>query len=567
MLKQLKKYPSQFEDELNYNLMNKSFDRPLVEYIIDAWKSLEVVDSIKFISYDYTEEEADIDINKYIYKRTKKKKKKERCDYKFIHDDRYGLLTVHLEVTLNEVNRETGEIFTHVYPIKKDMLVPLQDEDGYFYIKGKKYYLIYQLVEKSTYTSAQSVTLKSLMPVTVKRNTVNIEDADENAYTLPYYSTFVFKKETPILLFYLSKGLYVGLNELQVSQAIHFIPALPLKEDRNPNDLYFELSSSVVLVVNKEIFNENTYIQSIVGGFKHITTNRFKFEDLDNPSTWIRRIPGTIPNEEKGHQILNFFDRLLDETTKKILKIHGFHRADIYSLMRWMMQEFNELRLKDNMALENKRLRCNEYIASLLTREFSRRLNKIISLGKKATIDQFRDLFKFPGDILLQKMHSSGVLRFDDSVNDMSFFSHFKFTTKGPNSLGANNANNIGIRYRDIHPSFLGKIDILVCGNSDPGTSGTLSPFAEMESLYFNNDNEPDDWYYKFCKRMQEIYEKENVNYIQIDFDSATDFYNTLEEMRKMGNECEIHGTSREGKLEIVVEKDTSDDKNKDENK
>ena len=62
------------------------------------------------------------------------------------------------------------------------------------------------------------------------------------------------------------------------------------------------------------------------------------------------------------------------------------------------MQEFNELRLKDNMALENKRLRCNEYIASLLTREFSRRLNKIISLGKKATIDQFRDLFKFPGD-------------------------------------------------------------------------------------------------------------------------------------------------------------------------
>ena len=42
------------------------------------------------------------------------------------------------------------------------MLIPLQDEEGYFYIKGKKYYLIYQLVEKSTYTSNSSVTLKSL---------------------------------------------------------------------------------------------------------------------------------------------------------------------------------------------------------------------------------------------------------------------------------------------------------------------------------------------------------------------------------------------------------------------
>lgn len=398
MLSLISKYPSKFEAELNHDLMTKSYDRPLVEYVVDAWKSLEVVENIKFISYEYSEKESDIDINKYIYKRVKKKKKKERCDYKFINDDRYGRLTVHLEVTLNEVNRETGEIFQHVYPIKKDMLVPLQDDDGYFFIKGKKYYLIYQMVEKSTYTSSQSVTLKSLMPVAVKRNTVVVEDVDENEYTLPYYTTFVFKKETPVLLFYLSKGLYVGLDELEASQAIDFIPELPLKEDRDPNSLYFELSSSVILVVNKEIFNENTYIQSIVGGFKHITTNRFKFEDLDNPSTWIRRIPGTIPNEEKGQQILNFFNRMLDQTTKKILKIHGYHRDNIYSLMRWIMQEFNELRLKDNLALENKRLRCNEYIASLLTREFSRRLNRILSLGKKASIEHYRELFKFPGD-------------------------------------------------------------------------------------------------------------------------------------------------------------------------
>ena len=59
---------------------------------------------------------------------------------------------------------------------------------------------------------------------------------------------------------------------------------------------------------------------------------------------------------------------------------------------------FNELRMKDNMSLKNKRLRCNEYIASLLTIEFSKRLNRIISLGAKATMDNFKDIFKFPGD-------------------------------------------------------------------------------------------------------------------------------------------------------------------------
>ena len=45
-------------------------------------------------------------------------------------------------------------------------------------------------------------------------------------------------------------------------------------------------------------------------------------------------------------------------------------------------------------------------------------------------------------------MHTSGILRFDESVNDMSFFSRFKFTNKGPHSLGGKNSNNIGIRYR-----------------------------------------------------------------------------------------------------------------------
>ena len=42
----------------------------------------------------------------------------------------------------------------------------------------------------------------------------------------------------------------------------------------------------------------------------------------------------------------------------------------------------------------NKRIRCNEYIASLLSKEFSRRLNRIISLGDKATIESMRELFR-----------------------------------------------------------------------------------------------------------------------------------------------------------------------------
>jgi hypothetical protein len=162
MMSLLKSYVSEFEPKLNMGLMDKTADAPLVDFVKDSWKSLEVVKNIKIVGFDFTDKESEIDVNKYIFKREKKKKKKERYDYKFVADDRFGKLTVHIQITLKEKNPTTGEVFEHVYPIKKDMLVPLQDDDGYYYIHGKKYYLIYQLVEKSSYTSSNSVTLKSL---------------------------------------------------------------------------------------------------------------------------------------------------------------------------------------------------------------------------------------------------------------------------------------------------------------------------------------------------------------------------------------------------------------------
>lgn len=162
MISLLKNYSSEFEPVLNKGLMNKSADAPLVDFVVDSWKSLEVVKNIKVVGWEYTDRESEIDVNKYIFKREKKKKKKERYDYKFVADDRFGKLTVHIQITIKEKNPTTGETIEHVYPIKKDMLVPIQDEDGYFYIHGKKYYMIYQLVEKSTYTSRSAITLKSL---------------------------------------------------------------------------------------------------------------------------------------------------------------------------------------------------------------------------------------------------------------------------------------------------------------------------------------------------------------------------------------------------------------------
>ena len=297
------------------------------------------------------------------------------------------------------------------------------------------------------------------------------------------------------------------------------------------------------------------YIQSVVGGLLTISNSRTTMEDFHDRTVWIKALSNNN-TVEKGEDILVFFNRLMDVTTRKILKLNDYEKNDIYAILRWMMQNFGTLRMKDNMSLENKRLRCNEYIASLLTLDFSSRLNSVITLGNKATMDNFTNMFRFTGEILIQKMHSSGILRFNDNMNDMDFFSKFKYTIKGPHSMGGKNSNNISIRYRGSHPSFLGNIDLLVCGNSDPGTSGVLSPFGKIKGFYFNDENETDAFRFDYAKDLERVLTEENFEYIKINCATKEEYYALLNKLADFNeNAIKINGTSRE-KYEVVVEKE-----------
>lgn len=433
MIEHLQFYPSNFERDLNTTIMDKLADRPLVEYVVDSWKSLQIVEGIKFLGYEYTEKMSEIEINKYIVKRQKKgQKSSEKFDYKFIDDDKVGLLTVHLLLSTYEPDFATGKTVRKEKKIKKSMLVPIQDEDGYYYIKGKKYYLIYQMVEKSTYTSANSVILKSLMPFAVRRKTIDCEDMTGTIYTCPYYTVDLFRKDIPVMLLYASKGMDSALQF-----AIEAYPYLVMQftktyDKEDTKHLYFGISNKLFLKVRKDVFDNFTYIQSVVGGILEITTQRTTYDKLNDTTVWIKKLSQS--NLEKGKNLLMSLQRLMDETTKKVLKTDIYNKLDVLTTIRWMTEEFNELRMKDNMDLCNKRLRCNEYVASLLTQEFSKKLNRIMSLGAKATMENFKEIFKFAPDLLIQRMHASGIFRYDETINDMDMFSRFKFTNKGPHS-------------------------------------------------------------------------------------------------------------------------------------
>ena len=81
-----------------------------------------------------------------------------------------------------------------------------------------------------------------------------------------------------------------------------------------------------------------------------------------------------------------------------------------------MVQNFTALKKKDNLDLNNKRLRLYEYVAALLSKRVGEGINRILTLGNKIKMKQVRDIFKFPGTIIFQLLYTAPLLKYDDQL-------------------------------------------------------------------------------------------------------------------------------------------------------
>lgn len=460
MLKYINQIHNKYRDNINIDLMKKNFDKSIIDYIVLAFKGLEILPNIKIIDYEWCPSENEYDSNNHVVRRNINKNK----IIKNMLETRAGILYIDIEISgLNK----NGEVEVHYK--KKPLIIPIQDENGYYMIKGKKCYLIYQMVDKMLYPSFSSVTIKSLMPICVKMEKKTITSTEGDEFIVSTYNIQIFKNAINVLLIYSNLMITGTLNFLEVDNYIKVLD----KNNYTPkeNKYYFECNpkkSDIVVEVDKDIFGKEIYIRSITGCLiKLFEENEVKYKNIDNWEEWMIITGGKNTIKRGIHQHI-FFQRLLDDVTRLELKINDHDKQNIYYLLRWILQNFHILWIKDNLAMEHKRLRCNEYIGSFITAEISKRINRIVSLGDKATVKDYLKMFNFPDDIFIIKLYSSGVLRYAETYSDMDFENFFKFTKKGPNSLGNNDFRRIPPRQRLLHPSMLGFIDIAETSNSDP---------------------------------------------------------------------------------------------------
>ena len=423
--------------------MNNEYDISLVEAVYDAFKGLEVIPNIKILGYEFDDSEFHYDPNDHLIKRNTNKNKL----IKSMAETRCGIM--YLDVQIFGLNKEGNH---EVHYLKRPIIIPIIDKDGYMYIRGKKCYLIYQMVDKMLYPSFGAVTIKSLMPIYIKTtkeemtslpNIGNEEirvkqgkvtDVTGETFIIPIYHIQIFKSTINVLMIYSHLGITKTLNFLEVHRFIKVFDKnqpYPIKDDY----LYFECGkkSDIIVAVIKEVFDKEIYVKSMTGCLiKLLEETKIKYEDIDNWEEWML-LAGGKTTVRKGQFQHLFFNRLLDPVTAKELKINKYDKQNIYYLLKWALQNFHTLWSKDNLSMINKRLRRNEYIVTFITADLSRRINHVALLGDRATIRDFLNIFKFQRDFLILKMRSSGVMRYSETNSDIDFPSKFKLTKKGPN--------------------------------------------------------------------------------------------------------------------------------------
>ena len=509
-------YRNPEEDKINYPIINREYDKDISEYIISCFQSISsVLDEIQLVDSRFI---IDVDkVNQSSYERTRSNKAKDQSkQYCYIQESRLGELILTFKVDFKFDDPKDGLYQEDKY-YKIKLLIPIPDEKGYYLIKSKRYILQYQLTESSTYTTSSALITKSLLPVKMRRKNSTLQTIDGRELYVNFYEVMIFNKYQNFIYFYFATmGWQNTLEYFNVGQYIQTLE----ESDDKPGYAYIKVSSTVVLKIRERAFT-NEYVQTILGNICDACNNRTNYVDLESKVYWTKRIGAFKLNSPKeshyefGRIYIIFFNRMLDNGTIDSLRLTDYNKRDIFAVIRWMAQNFNELYEKDNLNIINKRLRCNEYVSSLLNDIISERIKKFVNTTantKDKLETKYNNFFAYRGNEIVSKLHSSGLLRYDDVVNDMDLFQRTKVTSKGPSSGNKADSKTVSAKRRGLDPSHLGRLDINFCSSSDPGLTNYLTLGCRTDGMYFDGaPAEPESFYYNLKKEMGELPE-ENVD-------------------------------------------------------
>lgn len=502
----LAEYCEKNRKKINPGLFERSFDKPLVDYFIDTFKNLEVLPGVTFDSYEYITDQTKIhtSINKK-NKRDPKIKNNKRLERLVSSGESiYDLLILHF--TLN-VKGQTNHVTRR---IKIPKLI-----DGRWFIRGgKKVLPLIQVVDNSTFVKAGKKKQENILnfkttlyPIKLFTKPLKVKFVDDDEqYHIPIFQLDLFTKVTNPLLYFLARyGLESTFELFCLDKVMSVVPEV-IDPD---NYLYLKVNNKLYLEVHEKAMRMHDFVGKFIGTIfecMYSDKNKITIKDAYNRDYWLERLSEVFSKKrsvDKGERVLISFKKIMDPYTKKRLCLKKYQKKNTFTIMRWMLTNYEELLKKDSNDLRTKRLRANETQAFFLDTYITKNVNSLLNTDNPSMERYMRLFNSISEDIVFRSSHSvagkssqSSMFRFE-RYNDFDAIELSRYTLKGPTGLNGGKKKT-SMRYRDIYPSHLGRYDPNVCSSSDPGLTGYLCANVQFDNNgYFDADKSEPNVYDK----------------------------------------------------------------------
>jgi hypothetical protein len=471
----MKKFLSEFSpgEPFNEEFIFAKDNDDVLAYVDDVAATLNVIEGVEYLGSELIADETEL-----------RPRQEDGKQWMSLDESRLDIIRMQWRITKGE---ET-EVIT------QEVLYPKLIDHHYYLINGVKCYPIYQIVDSECFKTSRSVTLKTMvMPIILRHEPEEFEDMEGNVYNAHSYKLHLFHYKINYLLYYLSKKGFEQTIEYMGWDAYH-LGLLDAEEASGiDQEVYrlFKVSGTSVLYASKEMLQDRNGLD-MVASLLDVLEGKTRPEKAAEIEYWKRKLgsvftKNTVNYVEKAESISISFERIIGSREHKVLRIDDEDKKDTYSVVRWMVRNYEELHRQDNMDLRHKRIRLHEYQLYPLLTKLSTGLYRALNTKDPKFNDLKQILRVGPGHVI-KRLLNNDLLRYSSAVNGMDLFnSALKFSFRGPQSL-ADGGKTISTKYRGIHPSYIGRIALNTSSNGDPGMGGTFCPFIQPHGQYFTKE-------------------------------------------------------------------------------
>lgn len=408
-------------------------DQPLYKYCMKAIQDIEVLNILTYYKYDESIPSPYIRVVNWRWNphpraeeiQYRRRETGDKLSTKTIGDTRIGILYFDIQCGSRDKNR-----FIVKETIHNKLYVPIEDEYGNYLIENKLY-SEYQQVDKLLYPSGNnSFTLKSLLPVVIRYEDATETSLDGYIVNSKIGMVKIFTTMEPILACFMhvkAPLLYLGVHPI-LQFCDHILP------EAKADFEYFKPihDKEIYIKAYRKGLEKFDYVRSILVMAMSLIRkyNPEDIDDLQSPEWWIYQL-SYYDNiiEHRGACYQMHVARMLDTISANVLPIPEIDKRNMIALLRFVLQtEFDSVNI---YSYENKRLRLNEVISTIVTAEVSDKLKKMFKYGILLKMTDQQPALKFRPELILKNIYKLGTVHVTDFANDLDYPQHLRWTKKG----------------------------------------------------------------------------------------------------------------------------------------